>query len=575
MDYEELLEKAREAYENEDTPNVVKAWLLANIIRPVDESEDERIRKELIEQIAYIIPNDGEVDNEGNTLPSYQERINKYRAWLEKQGEQKQTWKPNAGQLIVIKDLIEDKNTSKVNKVILHGMLEQLQGLCDVKHEIEKQGKQQDKSALEAWKDMRLEVYQQASGNRHEPNYSDDGTKMFSLNDIDEIIEKISEQKSAGKVEPKFKVGDWIISNDKKSTYQVIEVKRGIYVIRDNVDNHEYHIGIEECEKSGRLWSINDAKDGDVLSNGKMIVIFKHFEEPSYRQHIVAYIGLDISGNIQITDGIWSLGIDAKPATKEQRDLLFQKMWEAGCEWDTEKKELEKIESKFHLGDWVILNNTVAQILDKQKYGFVGLDINGKDFFCNYGHTNAMRLWTIADAKDGDVLVTEDYIFIFKYILHGGVHLYCHYNIDDEEFDSDIPDAVIGNIRDKGTHFHPATKEQRDLLFCKMHDAGYAWDSEKKEPRKINPMNYYAKGDAVKAEQIKAAFENLGCDVTGFDMCNDNILFFTYKLPTGANVISTTNANLYPANIIKTHPDYQELELPVKDKDKVGNCEDI
>lgn len=59
---------------------------------------------------------------------------------------------------------------------------------------LEKQGKPQDKSALEAWKNMRLEVYQQASGNRHEPNYSDDSTKMFSLTDIDEIFEKIAEK---------------------------------------------------------------------------------------------------------------------------------------------------------------------------------------------------------------------------------------------------------------------------------------------------------------------------------------------------------------------------------------------
>jgi hypothetical protein len=34
------------------------------------------------------------------------------------------------------------------------------------------------------------------------------------------------------------------------------------------------------------------------------------------------------------------------PATKEQRDLLFQKMKEAGYEWDTEKKELRKVEQK-------------------------------------------------------------------------------------------------------------------------------------------------------------------------------------------------------------------------------------
>ena len=75
-------------------------------------------------------------------------------------------------------------------------------------------------------------------------------------------------------------------------------------------------------------------------------------------------------------------------------------------------------------------------------------------------------------------------------------------------------------------------------------------------------MNYYIQGCAAKADKIRAAFEKLGYDVTGFDMCNDNILFFTYKLQTGANVISTTNAHLYTANIIKTHPDYKELGLP-------------
>lgn len=58
---------------------------------------------------------------------------------------------------------------------------------------LEKQGeKPQGKSIIKAWKDMRCEVYAQASGNRHEPNCSDNNTEMFSLNDIDEIIEKIA-----------------------------------------------------------------------------------------------------------------------------------------------------------------------------------------------------------------------------------------------------------------------------------------------------------------------------------------------------------------------------------------------
>lgn len=63
--------------------------------------------------------------------------------------------------------------------------------------ELEKQGEQKPtKNIMNVWKEMRLEVYAQASGNRHEPNCSDDNSKIFSLNDIDEIIEKMSEQKS-------------------------------------------------------------------------------------------------------------------------------------------------------------------------------------------------------------------------------------------------------------------------------------------------------------------------------------------------------------------------------------------
>lgn len=38
--------------------------------------------------------------------------------------------------------------------------------------------------------------------------------------------------------------------------------------------------------------------------------------------------------------------MDIHPATKEQRDLLLQKMKEAGYKWDTEKKELKKEKSK-------------------------------------------------------------------------------------------------------------------------------------------------------------------------------------------------------------------------------------
>lgn len=157
-----------------------------------------------------------------------------------------------------------------------------------------------------------------------------------------------------------------------------------------------------------------------------------------------------------------------------------------------ENKPTDKVEPKFKVDDWVILNDIVAQILDKQKYGFVGLDTDGKDFFCNYGHTDSMRLWTIADAKDGDVLVAQsekgsesnEQIFLFKAInsrdyVDNCIEYYCR---------------LCGGVFYKNTLgymgttldiFYPATKEQRDLLFQKMEEAGYEWDSEKKELKKV------------------------------------------------------------------------------------------
>lgn len=145
------------------------------------------------------------------------------------------------------------------------------------------------------------------------------------------------------KIEPKFKVGDWVIYMG--TTAKILDLQKHCYVGKDT-NNKDFVVSYcNECEM--RKWNISDAKDGDVLSNGEMIVIFKHFVEPSYRQHIVAYIGLDTIGGIQVTDEDWELGIDkAKPATKEQCDTLFAKMKEEGWKWDAKKKELKKIEQK-------------------------------------------------------------------------------------------------------------------------------------------------------------------------------------------------------------------------------------
>lgn len=147
------------------------------------------------------------------------------------------------------------------------------------------------------------------------------------------------------KVEPKFHEGEWIISNDKKSTYQVIEVKRGIYVIRDIVDNHEYHIGIEECERDGRLWELSDAKDGDLIYVGTeekgIQAIFHEYKNGTIFFHCYLCINFTQGGYMPIGDVEM-----VHPLQKIHHKRFFEKMHEAGYTFDFDKKELKKINNK-------------------------------------------------------------------------------------------------------------------------------------------------------------------------------------------------------------------------------------
>ena len=191
-------------------------------------------------------------------------------------------------------------------------------------------------------------------------DYSTEAKKNHRLNMAGEYaiyikkqtwLEKQGEQKFADKVEPKFHEEDWIISNNKKYIYQVVEVKRGIYVIRDNADNHEYHIGIESAERDGRLWNISDAKDGDVLASELCgtIMLYKGIKDNNIQFYCdYDFSDIDVPGDrFAINNGQHYGSVDDSddwhPATKEQRDQFEKAMTDAGWEFDFEKKELKKL----------------------------------------------------------------------------------------------------------------------------------------------------------------------------------------------------------------------------------------
>lgn len=78
-------------------------------------------------------------------------------------------------------------------------------------------------------------------------------------------------------------------------------------------------------------------------------------------------------------------------------------------------------------------------------------------------------------------------------------------------------------------------------------------------------MEYYIQGDAANAEQIRAALKEKGISDSGNSFIYNNYLYFTKD---GETDFCAANGSF--ANIIKTHPDYKELELPSEPKFKVN-----
>ena len=100
-------------------------------------------------------------------------------------------------------------------------------------------------------------------------------------------------------------------------------------------------------------------KDGDVLfhsdsaSNG--IFIFKEILQCGSIQKVICYCDYDSEDGFCLGENHTCCYTDSKilhPATKEQREILFQKMKEAGYKWNTETKTLEElVKPKFKVGD--------------------------------------------------------------------------------------------------------------------------------------------------------------------------------------------------------------------------------
>lgn len=225
-------------------------------------------------------------------------------------------------------------------------------------NKLEKQGENKtDFSNIRVWKYIVDMVLTEKDGIGNYLDNPDTERIAKKLQEKYGNIEKQGKQKPTDKTTPKFKVGDWILNNV-CFPMQIASIKDSMYIFTEGDA-----ISVSFIDENYHLWTIKDAKDGDVLYSIDSKQPFIYKERPQFSQ-ARGYCCINKFGEFAIWNTSKCVICTDKyiPATKIQRDQLFQQMKEAGYEWDAEKKELKKIEPKILDADNELLQNYRSNI---------------------------------------------------------------------------------------------------------------------------------------------------------------------------------------------------------------------
>lgn len=155
--------------------------------------------------------------------------------------------------------------------------------------------------------------------------------------ELSELDKLLSEKQD----EPKFKVGDWITTKEYTTPLLITNV---------DADNNKYEVRFPSCDIKGfpkidyidnlyRLWTIKDAKDGNVLVSGNSIFIFK---EEYMGGKPAAYCGTINGQFYQAEGGCWT-NEPCRPSSRGDLDFLLRVMRDRGYQFDFINKELKPL----------------------------------------------------------------------------------------------------------------------------------------------------------------------------------------------------------------------------------------
>lgn len=158
-----------------------------------------------------------------------------------------------------------------------------------------------------------------------------------------QIPEAVNEKPSdnTNNVESEFKIGDWVVRKDGQDFFYV--GRRFAQITKFDGSTCRVDCDIWDRTVNIRHWTIEDAKDGDVLAaSDSSIFIFAGVVNETCKYHIALSTDSEIIVN-KDENHYWETISGARPATREQCNLLFEKMAKKGYRWDTENKKPIKI----------------------------------------------------------------------------------------------------------------------------------------------------------------------------------------------------------------------------------------
>lgn len=224
-------------------------------------------------------------------------------------------------------------------------------------------------------------------------------------------------------------------------------------------------------------------EDGDIVStmNGIWIGIVKKTVNSAYETYVT------INGESLMYNN--SIFCFERFATEEEREKLSQAIKDNGYEWDPDTKTLN--EFKIKKGKWYVCikkgydeyDNVIFHKGDTYYSPENGKLMPGnsnipREILCGDEY---FREWTISDAKDGDVLYSDNEddddryksVFILKEIIGYRVIAHCFINVDGF-----TPTETF--LVENTYPIRLATEEEEARLFQAIKDYGYKWNPKTK-----------------------------------------------------------------------------------------------